>query len=230
MKNIVWFTCCYVVLTFVVLYGVLTKNTSLQLIAKVFLPILLFSVYLFTVPKEKINKLYLVMILLVTIGEFFITYPYQYFNYVILFYLLAHITFTIIIYRNYLRNESFFDVFTFSLPFLLTFSIIYILYELNFYWGIKVMILGVFVCINTSTVLLNYANNRSKQNYLFFLGMFLWLVADSFGGAYRFKGGILLFNFFSISLDFISEYLICIAFLLDAKEENYYVDESYRNF
>lgn len=225
MKSILWFTCLYALVAISLLFAIATNNTLLQFIARGVFPLLLYFTYFNLVPKKRISKLYLGVIFCITIGEFFLTDSYKYFEYVIYSYLIAHVLFTIIIYRYYLRNESMFDVFTFSLPFLLTFSIIYILFNLDLSWGIKVVSLGTIACINASTVLLNYANNRTKQNYLFFLGVFIWLVADAFGGIYRFKAKLEFHFLLSIALDFAAQYLIFRAFLLDAKKDNYELDE-----
>lgn len=161
------------------------------------------------------------MLFFIALGEFLLIDPYQYFEYVIYSYFLSHVIFSVVIYNNYLRNESKFDVFTFSLPFLLTFSIVFILFNLNLFWGIKVLILGISACINGSVVLLNYANSRTKQNYFFFVGGFIMLVADAFGGIYRFTAKEEINYFSSILFDFIAQYLIFRGFLLDAKEDNY---------
>lgn len=98
------------------------------------LHVFMYSAYFYIVPKEKISKLYLGMIFFISVGELLLTDSYQYFEYVMYSYLLAHLLFTIVIYRYYLANESKFDVFTFSLPFLLTFCIIYIV-KCRFFMG-----------------------------------------------------------------------------------------------
>lgn len=223
MKSTMILSIVYLLLSLFLLNSSFNKNFEFQLFAKIFLPLTLLMMYVTSVKKEKRRILYIIMIFFIAVGELAFLYPKDYFIVSIYAFCIAHIIFTFIIYRNYLRNKSKFDVFTFSLPFMFTISVIFVLLDLDVFWSVHLVIAGLATIVNASTVLLNYANKRNEQNYLFFMGVFIWMLLNSLAVVYVFKESKEIYYLLSVILDVIAHYMICRAFILDDKgtELNY---------
>lgn len=219
MKSTFLLSGVYLTLAVTSLIGAFTLNTNLHFWARVFLIPTLLSIYLLGTPKAKWNKLYIIMVFLFGAGELFYVYPEDYFHYSLAFYLISHLLFIKIIYDKHLINKSIFDVFSFSLPFLLPFSIILILFKnLTPKWTVTVVLFGIIACINGSVVLINYSKTRNIQNYLFFIGFFTLSLVSSLAGVYMFNIRDDLFYLLSLSLDLIAKYMICRGFLLKRED------------
>lgn len=219
MKSTLILSGVYVVLALVSLIGAFTLNTDLHLGARIFLIPTLLVMYLLAIPKKELNWLYITMILTFGFGELFYVYVESYFQFSLYLYFLSHLIFTKIIYDKFLVDKSLFDIFSFSLPFILSYSIILLLYEnVNLQWAITIIIFGLLASVNGSVVLINYAKTRNIQNYLFFTGFFVLSLVDSLAGVYMFKIRDELFYLLSLSLDLIAKYMICRGFLLKKED------------
>lgn len=219
MKSTFLLSYIYAVLAVVSLVGAFTLNTTLHLGARIFLIPTLLGIYLSAVSKKDWNTLYILMIFLFGVGELFYVYVEDYFQFSLYFYLISHVLFIRIIYAKFLVNKSFFDIFSFSLPFLLPYSIILILYEnLNLQWHIIVTLFGLIACVNGSVVLINYAKTRNIQNYLLFIGFFILSLVDTLAGVYMFNIRDELYYLLSLSLDLIAKYMICRGFSLKRED------------
>lgn len=209
----------YILLAITSLVGAFTLNTDLHFGARTFLIPSLLSIYILGTPKKKWNILYIIMILLFGIGGLFYVFVEDYFLYSFGCYFIAHFLFTKTIYDNYLVNKSFFDIFSFSLPFLLPFSIILLLYQnLTIQWKLIFSIYIFLGAINGSVVLINYAKTKNIQNYLFFMGFFILSLVSSLAGVYIFNIRDDLFYLLSLTLDLIAKYMICRGFLLKRED------------
>lgn len=209
----------YIIIVVFNLNAALDSNLNYEFISKFFLSITLLLIYVFAVKKEHFKKLYLVMLLFIGVGEVFYVFIDTHFYISIYSYMIAHLIFIYLISKHYLKKQSLFDIFTFSLPFLFIFSVAYVLFNIQFLEGIKIIITGIVACLNATLVLLNYANSRTVQNYLFFIGIIIWLMVDALSGVYMFNFKDEVYYLLTILLDAIAQYMICRAFILDGIDE-----------
>lgn len=197
-------------------------NFSLKITIKILLTVVLIIMYLLKTPKQKYNYLYISSLISAGVGEVFFVMPDSYFSITIYGYLIAHILFTITVYKKHLENKSFFDVFTFSLPFILTFSVIYVMLEgLDFWWSIKILTFGPIMALNGAVVLLNYANKKNLRNYLFFIGTFIWFVVDILTAVYVFNLRLEIYYVIIVTLDALAQYIICRGFIVNKNNLSY---------
>lgn len=214
MKKITALSIVYFVVSFLLIKGLINQNYLLQFVAKVFLTLVLLLLYFTESLKKKISVFTILMLLLVCVGQLFFIKPSDYFTYTFYCYLIMHILFSIVIYTKHLKSKSRFDIFTFSLPFFLTFAIIYILLEdLSVEWNIRALIFGPISCINGTIVILNYLDKKSKGGFLLFLGIFIWIVVGALAMVYVFNFKKPLHYNVIVVLDVIANYLICMGFV-----------------
>lgn len=219
MNNTFLLTLVYIVLGFISLIGAFTQDVSLHFTVRVFLPLTLLVMYLLAVPKERRNKLYMLMILFFGIGELFYVYPEVYFKYSLLFYFVSHLLFIITVYKDYIVKKSFSNTLIFTLPFILPYSVILLLFKgLSLQWVLIVIVFGMVACVNGSVVFINYAKTKNIQNYLFFIGFFILSLVDSLAGIYMFNIRDELFYLLSLTLDLIAKYMICRGFMLTKED------------
>lgn len=215
MKNTLILTLAYAMFAIVSLYGAFNQDVILHFVARLFLFPILLIMYLLATPKKEINKLYVCMILIFGVGELFYVNPQSYFKYSLYCYFISHLLFIRIIYVKYLMNKQITDVIIFSLPFVLPYSVILLLFkDLDLQWSIIVAVFGIVACINGSVVFINYAKTRNIQNYLFFVGFFVLSLVDSLAGIYMFNLKDELFYLLSLTLDLMAKYMICRGFML----------------
>lgn len=161
------------------------------------------------------------MTITVFAGQLFFIIPESYFSHTLYSYFIAHSLFATMVYIKYLRNKSFFDIFTFSLPFLLTFSTIYIMLEgLDFWWNVRILSFAPVICFNATIVLLNYITRKNTRNYLFFIAITIWLIVDALASVYMFNLREELYYAIVIVLDAVVQYLICRGIMLDNSHKN----------
>lgn len=216
MKKTYIFSFLYFSLILLLLKGFIDKNSILQLISKICLFLTLITTYITTVSNNNWNKLYIGMTITILIGQLFFINPESYFSYSLYSYFIAHFLFAIMIYTKFLKNKSSLDIFTFSLPFLLTFSAIYIMLEgLDFWWNIKIIAFAPAVCFNATIALLNYITRKNTRNYLFFIATTIWIIVDALATVYMFNLREDLYYAVVITLDAIVQYLICRGVMLD---------------
>lgn len=209
----------YILLAITSLVGAFTLNNDLHLGTRILLFPTLLSMYMLGTPKKKWNKLYIAMILMFGIGGLFYVFVEDYFLHSLSFYFIAHLLFIKIIYDKHLINKSFLDIFSFSLPFILPFAIILLLYKnLTIQWVFIISIYIIVGAINGSVVLINYAKTKNIQNYLFFMGFFILSLVGSLAGVYMFNIRDELFYLLSLTLDLIARYMICRGFLLKRED------------
>lgn len=219
MNNTFLLTLVYIVLGFISLVGAFTQDVFLHFIARVFLPLTLLLMYLLAVPKERRNKLYILMVLSFGIGELFYVYPQVYFKYSLLFYFVSHLLFIRTVYKDYIIKKSFSDILIFTLPFILPYSIILLLFkDLSLQWVFIIIVFVLVACVNGSVVFINYAKTKNVQNYLFFIGFFVLSLVDSLAGIYMFKIRDEIFYLLSLTLDLIAKYMICRGFMLTKED------------
>lgn len=219
MNSTFLFTSIYIILSLASLIGAFTQDDFLHLTIRFFLFPTLLLMYLLGVPKERQNKLYILMILFFGAGELFYVYPESYFKYTLFFYLISHLLFAITIYKDYLTEKSLSDILVFTLPFALPYSIVLLLFKgLNLEWLLIVITFGLVGCVNGSVVFINYAKTKNVKNYLFFVGFFILSLVDSLAGIYMFNIKNELFYLLSLTLDLIAKYLICRGFMLKKED------------
>lgn len=219
MNSTFLLTSVYIILSFASLVGAFTQNDLLHFIVRIFLPFTLLLMYLLAVPKERRNKMYILTILFFGVGELFYVYPESYFKYALFFYFISHLLFTIIIYKDYLTEKSLSIISVFTLPFLLPYSIIFLLFKgLGVEWIFLITFFALFGSVNGSVVFINYAKTKNIQNYRFFIGFFILSLVDSLAGVYMFKIRDELFYLLSLTLDLIAKYMICRGFILTKKD------------
>lgn len=224
MKKTTIFSFVYFGIFFLLIAGLLNQNHLLQFVTKVSLVLVLLLLYFSENLGKKRNGLYILMLLFVCAGQLFFIEPDTYFSYTLYCYLITHILFSVIIYTKYLKRKSSFDIFTFSLPFLLTFSIIYIMLEnLSFWWRIRALVFGPICCINGTITILNYLETKNRENFFLFVGIFIWLVVDALAMVYMFNLKEELYHNIIVILDAIANYLVCIGFAkgLSKKDSDY---------
>lgn len=224
MKSTTVLSIIYVIFSFFLLISTFNNDFESQFLMKLLMPLLLGSLYVFNVKKERFNKYYLLIVFSLAIGEIAFLFRKDYFIVSTYTFTIAQIILTIVIYHKYLRNRSKFDIFTFSLPFLFTISVIYLLLDLNYFWSIHIFFAGLVTIVTASTVLLNYANTKNVQNYLFFMGAFTLLLLNTLACIYVFHDSEEIYFLLAIILDVIANYMICRAFLLDGVEEEEFLD------
>lgn len=225
MKSTTLLSIIYALLTAFVLNSILNKEPNYHLVGIILSSVTLLVTYLVFIKKEDVKYGYILMLLFTGIGKMLFVYVNDWFYISILFYSLAHIIFIVIIYKGYLKHQSAFDIFTFFLPFIFIFLVAYILFDIPANEGFKIILTGVISCINATLVLLNYANTRSVQNYLFFIGIFIWLLVDAFAAMYMYKYKEDIFYLLTVMLDAIAQYMICRAFILDAIDEEDFLNK-----
>lgn len=205
----------YFLLIVILLKAIFYESYVLQIVVKLLLFLSLLAIYMIKVPRQQWNKLYLPMIVLTFFGQVLFIKSNSYFAYTFYLYFIAHTLFAIIVYKKYLKDKSFFDAFTFSLPFILTFSIIYIMLEgMEFWWEIRIIVFGFMACLNATIVLLNYIATKNMRNYLLFIGLFIWIVVDGLAAVYIFNSRLEVYYIIIITLDAIVQYIICRGFSL----------------
>lgn len=221
MKNpvIIFSSLYFLLLATLLIEFYFTPNLSLKITIKILLTVVLIIMYFLRVAKQQYDYLYVGSLIFAGIGETFFVVPDAYFNITIYGYLIAHILFTITIYKKYLKNKSFFDAFTFSLPFILTFSVIFVMLEgLDFWWNLKILTFGPIMALNGAIVVLNYANTKNLRNYLFFIGTFMWFVVDTLAAVYVFNFRLEIYYVIIVTLDAIAQYIICRGFTLQKRK------------
>lgn len=217
MRNIYAISTAYLFVSFFILYFIFHENLLYELLARGSGVLLLGTLYFFNVEKEKKNWLYPLLLLCIGVGQLFFSQPENYFAYTIVTYSMAHIIFMLLIYNNFLKQKSPFEIFTFSLPFMLTLSIICILLDFNFYWGIGIFVIGILACLNGSMVLLNYATETTVRNYILFIGYFIWFIVDELAGVFMFGKSEEVYYLFTVILDLLAQYLICRALIFNKR-------------
>lgn len=215
MKRTFILTFVYMLLALVLLYAAFDLNLELHFIVRLFLFPVLLAMYLLAVPKKEVNKTYILMVFVFWISELFYADIRNYFEYCFYCYFIAHVLFIKIIYDKYLKVKSVTDVLTFSLPFILPYSVVLMLFKnLDLQWTVIVIVFGIIASINGSVVFINYARTKNIQNYLFFVGFFMISLVDSLTGVYIFNQEEELFYLLSLTLDLIAKYMICRGFML----------------
>lgn len=215
MKNIKILSFVYLGIFLLLIKGLLDQNYTLQFITKIALSLVLLIIYLSIGLSKRRDRLYITMLVFVCLGQLFFIKQDVYFIYTFYCYLIMHILFVIIIYTKYLKNKSLFDVFTFSLPFLLMFSVIYVLLEdLNFWWSVRVLVFGFVCCLNATLAPLSYMETRNKMGFLLFIGVFIWIVVDGLAIVNLFNLRERTYYNIIVFIDAIASYLVCLGFVI----------------
>lgn len=212
-----FFTVLYVLLCLITMFLVIENNKMLQPFIKPFIPITLFLYYSFSV--KKIEPLYVTMLFMAMVGQLFMILPYNYFVFSLLAYLVFHLIATIFIFKKFLLKKSVFDIFTFALPFFMSFSTIFFLIYKNLNNDlIPVFFFGIIGAINGSVVLLNYSQQQNIPNYLIFIGLFTVISADANASLFVYGEGSIIFYHLLILLDQLGQYAICRGIILKEQE------------
>lgn len=220
MKSIIILSVTYLGFILLLIKGLLSQNEILQLVVKVSLILVLLLMYLLNSVGKKRNVGYIVMIFFVFIAQIFFIRSEVYLLYSVYCYFTVHVIFTAIVYMKYLKNKSTFDIFTFSFPFFLMFSVIYVLLEdLSFWWHIRVLIYGPICCVNGTVAALSYMETRNKRNLLLFIGVFSWLVVDALTIVQAFNLKEKIYYDIVVVLDAVANYLVCLGFVFGALQE-----------
>lgn len=220
MKKIRLLSVVYFGLFLLLIKGLLAQSYVLQVVAKVSLIVVMLLMYLLSSTKKTRDIRYVMMILLVFTAQLFFIKPDVYLKYSVYCYLMVHILFTVIVYTKYLKNKSSFDIFTFSFPFFMMFSVIYVLLEnLSFWWHIKVLLFGPICCVNGTVAALSYIETKNKRNLFLFIGVFTWLVVDALTIVQAFNLKERLYYNIVVGLDVVANYLVCMGFVFGVLEE-----------
>lgn len=221
MKKTHFFSFTYFFLLIVLLSkSFLYDSYIFQLIVKILLFASLLAMYLTEVSKQKWNKWYLLMTVFVLLGQLFFVNPdpNSHFSYTLYLYFIAHMLLSFIVYDKYLEDKSFFDIFTFSLPFILSLSVIYVMIDkdsLDTWWEFRLISFAFVVCFNATIVLMNYIAKKNIRNYLIFIGVVIWLIVDLLSVIYVFNMREEIYYQIITVLDAVVQYLICRGFILN---------------
>lgn len=219
-KKVVIPTVLYTVLIVVLMYVIVFAQSFVQIPVKVFCSLMLFTIYIINVPKEHWNKNYFTVQFLFFLGDVFYSYPIRFFHISLVFYVAVYIAFSIYLYKKGLKNKDWFLIFTFALPFLFTYGIIFtLLRNLDMWWGIGIGLVGIVICVNASLVVLSYAYRRSKRNLFFFVGVFLIQMVNFLAGVYYFNEQNQSYYLIINGCSLVAQYLICLGFIVSKKEE-----------
>lgn len=212
------FTVIYVLLCLFVMNLLFEDNKTLQLYCKPFIPITLFLFYFFSV--KKINYYYVLMLISILIGHLFMIFPQKYFIICLCSYLAFHLLATSLVYKKFLVKKSSFNVFTFSLPFFMSFLTIFLLIYKNLSDDlIPVFLFGTVAAVNGAVVLLNYSQKQNITNYLIFIGLFTVIAADASVSIYKYSETDIIFYYLLVLLDQIGQYAFCRGLILKHDEE-----------
>lgn len=211
----------YLVASFLVIFFVTEENRTIQLYIKPFVIITLFSIYALSI--KKINYLYIGMLVSSLLGHMFLIYPEKYFTLCVFSYFSMHIFGIILVFKHFLTKKSWLDIFTFSLPFLIVFCVVFILLKDNLGTDkIPIILIGMAAVSTGSLVLLNYSQKKNLSNYLIFLGLFTIISAESSGALFKYAEKGVIFYYFIVCLDQLGQYALCMGILINEQEKNNY--------
>lgn len=214
------FTATYLVLCVLSMFFIIEDNKNLQLYIKPFVSVCLLFMYISSV--EKVNVIYCAILLFVFAGHCFIIYPDDYFQICLYLYLIASVLTSVLIFQKILKNKSFFNIFTFALPFFMAFMTVFLLISKNLEDSliVPIFVFGIAVCISGSIVLLNYSQNKDIGNYLIFIGVFTIITADASAALYQYgKMGILYYQLL-ILFDYLGQYAFCRGLIMKQQESS----------
>lgn len=212
------FTIVYALLCLLVINLVFQDNKTLQLYIKPLVPLTLVGFYYFSV--KKVNFIYILMLAFALLGHMFMIFPQKYFVICLYCYLIFHILITYLIYQKFLAKKSIFNIFTFSLPFFMSFLTVFLLIYKNLTSDlIAVFLFGTIAAVNGAIVLLNYSQDQNIINYLIFIGLFTVIAADASGSLYRYGNQDILFYYLLVLLDQLGQYAICRGMIAKQKEQ-----------
>lgn len=196
------------------MYFVVMEDRYIELYFKPFVPITLALFYYVSV--KKINITYFFIFPLILIGHLLTSYIESYFIYCLLIYTVVNILNLVNIYKNHLAKKSFFNIFTFSLPFFMAFATIFVLIadKMEGYLLVPVFVFIITACINGSIVLLNYSQKQDIDNYLIFIGAFTVISCYACVALYMFGGKDDLYYQLVVLFDYLGEYAICKGIIL----------------
>lgn len=202
------FTVVYAILCVFILNLLFKDDKTLQLYIKPLIPLTLGIFYCTSV--KKIDFIYILMLIAMLFGHLFMVFPQKYFIICLYFYIVFHLLITYLVYKRFLIKKSIFNIFTFALPFFMSFLTIFLLIYNNLHNDlIPVFLFGSIAAINGSVVLLNYSQRQSITNYLIFIGLFTVIAADASGSLYQYAEQDILFYYLLILFDQLGQYAIC---------------------
>lgn len=213
MKNIKpqLFNALYIALCIASMFFIVLDDKEIQPYVKPLVPISLLLFYILS--ARKINIFYLLIFPFLVAGHTFIIYTKEdlYFTLSLCCYFIVNVLNIISIYKNYLNKKSFFNIFTFALPFFMTFATVFIL----IYNDIKpTLLLPIFLfiitaCINGAVVLLNYSQEQSISNYLIFVGTFTTISCYACTALYLYGDKNELYYQLLNLFDYLGQYALC---------------------
>lgn len=208
-KSKLLFVITYSALCFVIMFFVITEDIKGQLYIKPFISIILLLFYVFSV--KKINFLFLLMLFSIGIGHYLMIFPKTYFIPALYAYLGFHLFTSILIFQQFLKNKSIFNVLSFSLPLFMIFLIFVLLFfeNLESISVVHIFSFGAIICINGSVALLNYFQQQNIGNYLIFVGVYIIITSDACCYIYNYENpNNTLYYQLLVFLDFLGLYTV----------------------
>lgn len=168
--SLYWLTCVFQV------FSVFHYNFIIKFLSKPLGIPSLITCYLLLV--KKVNNTYLVALVLSFIGGYITSMNKVYFPFALIVFLIVHILYAVLL-SKYVANIGKRKILIVSIPFFsLLIIIVYLLYP---YLGkklIPVILYGISSVAMGTLAFVNYLTKRSKENLWWFLGVFIFIVAD----------------------------------------------------
>lgn len=211
-KNIMrTLTFCYLVVIIAELYAIYLESSSLELLIKPFLTIVLMMIY--TLSVKKLNYWYVAVLFFALLGDGFMIYRFEKIPLLLglMAFLFSHI-FLLKILLGYNRDSTKSQLLVYTTPYLIGVGTIFFIVsdQLEEYF-FPILIHTLVISVIANIAFLNYLSDNRKSNLWVFLGVFAFVGADCLFALYRFYNSGVLFSLFTTILYAVGQFLICKA-------------------
>lgn len=208
------FKLIFIVFSLLDAYIIFIGNKEAELIITSSLPIFLGISYLFSV--QKIDFIFLGVLLLFSIADFFLVLGQGYIGYVILIYTLAVFMLSFIFYWHN-KEVVVSNLILIALPFIICFTASVLLID-NFGDNLALVIVYLLGLISSGVLAFsNYTNNKIKGNLEIFIGTFIFVCSNSIVGVNLFLGSTIFYEIIILLTYAIAIYFITNGMILNQR-------------
>lgn len=218
-KISVFLTTAYIVLSVLVLFSIYYDNLTDEFIYKVFS--LLSLSFLYLTNSHRINIWYVLILVFSIISDSLLIFGSD-FRLEGTVCLLLNRVFYIMIVKNVLYKYSIKRLLSYSIPFFLMFFIVfYMVYDLLGDLFYPSLIFGLISVLLGLLSFLNYLDTTKRQNFYFFLGIFIIIVSDILMTVATFLDESMSYILIYHILYFIARYIIYKAMLVNKTNRSF---------
>lgn len=194
------------------IFGIFTNTYSLIYISTPLIFSFLLAIYVVSVKKDKLSRLFVVHLIFVFLAELLFVFKEKYFLYTLLCSIISQIILIFFIIK--FRHIKYKDMLYY---FAITFASYYIIYTyvLDVESSVMIVIYGIVNSLLTAFALVNYLKKMYMANYLLWLGVATGVL----------NNGLISLNIFEMEMNIlvlltnvISHYLICKSFIVRANK------------